>query len=763
MKVFLSQIILGGSFFIVSVCAFSPLVLPQNGLSLPSTVGRSVLTKQFATVQTSEATKAKKVVQEQNKNDGPKKVGVNDVLARFESLAEQKTRELLDKVWNGQLGKKDALRAYGIRMRNKVANVVPIGGRSSVLMTSAMTSGVDVKSSAMVDIVAAGTKKKSTTEAEFITGGILSAKEAEEMEAGWNQRGRGSAIKRTLEIWAFAIKYGLRELKTKKITDKAELSAARRSNAIFLRDKLLKLGPTFIKLGQLLSTRIDLFPQEYIEELRLLQDNVPGFSGQKAIQIIEEDFDKPIDQIFEKFDVTPIAAASLGQVHLARLDGETVAVKIQRQGLTELFNQDLKNLKLLAVLLDKADPKSDGADRDWVSIYEESAKLLYKEIDYENEAKNAQLFNDNFKSVDWVKVPEIKWGLVSKRVLTMEYVPGVKINDIKEIERRGINRDLLAARSAESYLTQLCRYGFFHCDPHPGNIACDEKYGGRLIYYDFGMMDEFTVETRKGLVDLIFSIYDNDAKGTCNALERMEILKRGSDRISVERIARFFLGSFQETMQGGGDNEKNLSKEEAKQIRRDRRAKLGEDLLSVGNDVPFKFPPTFTFVFRAFTSLDGIGKGLDPKYDLTKLAQPYLKELLELRDGSASAALVNTWAKRLGWRPEDIASLVQNPRNVQYVTDVTRKLEQGDLKLRVRVLESERAFARLDMVQGALAAAVLAGSFANAGLILTSLPASSALAARACFALASVFGIQVPLTYLKLKKLDKKNAELGLK
>lgn len=186
-------------------------------------------------------------------------------------------------------------------------------------------------------------------------------------------------------------------------------SAAKKDLAIILRDKILQLGPTFIKLGQLLSTRIDVLPREYIDALVLLQDQVPGFPGDIAVKIIEEQLGKPIDQLYDTFDRNAIAAASLGQVHVATLNGKKLAVKVQRQGLKKLFDMDLKNIKVLSILLDKFDPKSDGAQRDWVSIYDESAKLLYKEIDYEAEAQNAIRFKNNFANVPWVKVPDVSY------------------------------------------------------------------------------------------------------------------------------------------------------------------------------------------------------------------------------------------------------------------------------------------------------------------------------------------------------------------
>ncbi|RYH00858.1 AarF/ABC1/UbiB kinase family protein, partial [archaeon] len=443
-----------------------------------------------------------------------------------------------------------------------------------------------------------------------------------------------------------------KDLYSKKLTEIGKL----------LTNKVLELGPTFIKLGQLLSTRIDVLPREFIDQLVLLQDQVPGFSGDVAVEIIEKELGKPIDQLFDSFNRTAIAAASLGQVHLATMNGKTVAVKIQRQGLKRLFDMDLKNIKVLAKILDKFDPKTDGAQRDWISIYDESAKLLYKEIDYQLEALNSIRFQDNFKNVPWVKVPDVYFNMTTTNVIVMEYVPGIKVNNIAAIEAAGIDRQLLAKRSAESYLTQLCRHGFFHCDPHPGNLACDAVEGGRLIYYDFGMMDELSTEVKTGLVNLVFGIYENDVMEVCDALEVMGVLKRGVDRVSIEKIVRFFLEEFASGIKPGERWTSQLSPEKQREIQKQRRLKLGADLFAVGNDVPFKFPPTLTFVFRAFTSLDGIGKGLDSKYDLTRLAQPFLKELVDLRDGSAAASMVKAWAKQLGWRPVDISNTIQQPR-----------------------------------------------------------------------------------------------------
>jgi predicted unusual protein kinase regulating ubiquinone biosynthesis (AarF/ABC1/UbiB family) len=498
-----------------------------------------------------------------------------------------------------------------------------------------------------------------------------------------------------------------------------------------------------------------------------LQDRVPGFPGETALRIIEEDLGRPASELFDSFDPVPTAAASLGQMHVATLNGQKLAVKVQRQGLKELFDMDLKNIRLLAKLLDKIDPKSDGASRDWSSIYDESARLLYKEIDYEQEAQNLLRFKNNFKDVSYVRVPNVYLNMTSQRVVTMEFVEGIKINDIEKIEAAGIDRNLLAKRSAEAYLTQICRHGYFHCDPHPGNLACDATDGGTLIYYDFGMMDELKEEVRGGLVDLIFGIYENDSKDVCDSLEKIGVLKKNVDRVSVEKIARFFLNEFTNSIKPGETFTKDLTAEERAAVRKSRRQQLGTDLFSVGSDVPFKFPPTFTFVFRAFTTLDGIGKGLDPKYDLTRLAQPYLKDLVDLRDGSATLSFLKTWGKKLGLRPVDLFEAIQSPRNIAKLDRTITKMESGDLKLRVRNLETEKSFKRLELVQSNMALALAASAFLNMGILLVTFgaiaPAAAsapavALGGRAFLGLAGLFGVQVPIGLLKVKLLDKKFA-----
>lgn len=572
-----------------------------------------------------------------------------------------------------------------------------------------------------------------------------------DVDATWLKKGTSNPFVRTLEIWVFFVSMLIAEVKIRKLPDAAQRAEARKAQAVRLKQGLVRLGPTFIKLGQLLSTRVDVVPKEYIDELAILQDRVPGFSGERAVEVIEREFEQPVHQIFDSFEMTPIAAASLGQVHRAVYQGQRVAVKIQRAGLRQLFDVDLKNLKVLAVMLDRLDPKSDGTSRNWVQIYDESAKLLYQEIDYINEGRNADRFRDNFDSVPWVKVPGIYWQLTTQQVLTMEYVPGIKINDYDAIERAGLDRKLLAERSAESYLTQLLRHGYFHTDPHCGNLAVDTVAGGRLIYYDFGMMSAFAPNIKRGLVDVVFSIYEGNAKEICNAMELMGVLKSSADRVTVEKVGRYFLGLFRSNLDTQ-NRKKSKDEKKAEMIR--RLESIGEDLIAVSEDECFNFPPVFTFVFRSFTTLEGIGKGLNPKYDLTMIAGPYLKELIDLKDGSAAVTALKSFRKRVGWRGEDLQALVTQPRKTAYIEDTLKRMESGDLKLRVRVLESERAFKRVSMMQSNMALAMAATSLSNMAIVLTACAERFAVQARLLWLLAAIVSVRLVVGLLKYRALD---------
>uniref|UniRef100_A0A7N0TRL1 ABC1 atypical kinase-like domain-containing protein n=1 Tax=Kalanchoe fedtschenkoi TaxID=63787 RepID=A0A7N0TRL1_KALFE len=583
----------------------------------------------------------------------------------------------------------------------------------------------------------------------------------------WSRFKTYSTIQRSLEIWGFVFTLIFRAwLINQKFAYKGGITEQKKSErrkilAKWLKESILRLGPTFIKIGQQFSTRVDILAQEYVDQLSELQDQVPPFPSETAISIVEEELGAPVSDIFDRFDYEPIAAASLGQVHRAKVKGEEVVVKVQRPGLKDLFDIDLKNLRVIAEYLQKIDPKSDGAKRDWVAIYDECASVLYQEIDYTKEAANAELFANNFKAMDYVKVPMILWEYTTPQVLTMEYVPGIKINRIKALDQLGVDRKRIGRYAVESYLEQILSHGFFHADPHPGNIAVDDVNGGRLIFYDFGMMGSISPNIREGLLETFYGVYEKDPDKVLQAMIRMGVLVPTGDMTAVRRTALFFLNSFEERLaQQRKERElatqelgfkKPLSKEERLEKKKQRLAAIGEDLLAIAADQPFRFPATFTFVVRAFSVLDGIGKGLDPRFDITEIAKPYALELLRFREAGIEVVvkdLRNRWDRQ----SRAFYNLFRQADRMEKLAEVIQRLEQGDLKLRVRTLESERAFQRVAAVQKTIINAVAAGSLINLATILhLNYVRGPAMLA---FALCAFFVLQVLLGILKVKKLD---------
>lgn len=548
-----------------------------------------------------------------------------------------------------------------------------------------------------------------------------------------------NSVQRSIDIWSFVL-----SLRVRVLFDNAKWAypggfseekqkVRRRKTASWLREQVLQLGPTFIKLGQLSSTRSDLFPREFVDELAKLQDRVPAFSPEKAKAFIEKEMGCSIDVVYKEFEERPIAAASLGQVHRAMLhNGERVAVKVQRPGLKKLFDIDLRNLKLVAEYFQRSETFG-GPSRDWIGIYEECSKILYEEIDYINEGKNADKFRRDFRNIKWVRVPLIMWDYTTEKVLTLEYAPGIKINNLDVLDNRGYSRSLIASRAIESYLIQILKTGFFHADPHPGNLAVDKD--GSLIYYDFGMMGEIKQFTRERLLSLFYSVYEKDANKVMKALIDMEALQPTGDLSPVRRSIQFFLDNL---LSQTPDQQQTL-------------AAIGEDLFAIAQDQPFRFPSTFTFVIRAFSTLEGIGYILDPEFSFVKVAAPYAQELLDLKQRRQTGPQLVQEIRKQANDARD--STISMPYRIQRIEDFVGQLETGDLKLRVRVLESERAARKATVLQMATMYTALGGTLLNVGVTLNS--QGNQIIANGSFIGAGIFLALLVRSMQRVKKLDK--------
>ncbi|KAI4308535.1 hypothetical protein L6164_031594 [Bauhinia variegata] len=544
---------------------------------------------------------------------------------------------------------------------------------------------------------------------------------------------------RSIDVWSFVISLRIRVLLDNAkwayvggFTEEKQKSR-RRKTASWLRERVLQLGPTFIKLGQLSSTRSDLFPVEFVDELAKLQDKVPAFSPKKAIGFIEQELGAPINVLFKEFEDRPIAAASLGQVHRAILhNGEKVVIKVQRPGLKKLFDIDLRNLKLIAEYFQNSEALG-GPTRDWVGIYEECATILYQEIDYINEGKNADRFRRDFRNIKWVRVPLVYWDYTAKKVLTLEYVPGIKINQVDTLTSSGYSRSRIASRAIEAYLIQILKTGFFHADPHPGNLAVDNDEA--LIYYDFGMMGDIKTFTRERLLELFYSVYEKDAKKVMQCLIDLGALQPTGDLSAVRRSIQFFLDNL---LSQTPDQQQTL-------------AAIGEDLFAIAQDQPFRFPSTFTFVIRAFSTLEGIGYILNPDFSFVQIAAPYAQELLDIRQKRPTAPQL---VEEIRKQADDARSYtVSMPYRVQRIEEFVNQLDAGDLKLRVRVLESERAARKATVLQMATMYTVIGGTLLNLGVTLSS--QGNVAFANGSFIGAGVFMTLFFRSMQRVKKLDK--------
>jgi predicted unusual protein kinase regulating ubiquinone biosynthesis (AarF/ABC1/UbiB family) len=516
----------------------------------------------------------------------------------------------------------------------------------------------------------------------------------------WN-RENYSRHRRFVDIWTFVFRFlTARWLMKKPWSYRGGMTlerqaARRRAQAIWVKETFLELGPTFIKLGQLFSTRADLFPVEYVEELSQLQDRVPAFSYEQVERTITQEFAKTIPDLFSSFDPIPLAAASLGQVHKAQLhSGEEVVVKIQRPGLKKLFDIDLRILKGIAQYFQRHPDWGPG--RDWLGIYEECCRILYEEIDYLNEGRNADTFRRNFRTYDWANVPRVFWRYASKRVLTLEYMPGIKISNYEALEAAGIERKVVARLGAEAYLHQLLTDGFFHADPHPGNIAVSSD--GGLIFYDFGMMGQIQPLTREKLMQTFMGVAQKDATLVMNSLVELGALSTVADMGPVRRSIQFMLDNFMD-----------------KSFENQSIAQISDDLYDVAYNQPFRFPATFTFVMRAFSTLEGVGKGLDPDFNFMEVAKPFAAELMT--NGNLSGRDDNGGLLgELGRQAAQVGSSAFGlPRRLE---DTLDKLEQGDVRVRVRSIETDRALRRISNVSMGTNYVLLMGTFILSATIL---------------------------------------------
>jgi predicted unusual protein kinase regulating ubiquinone biosynthesis (AarF/ABC1/UbiB family) len=405
----------------------------------------------------------------------------------------------------------------------------------------------------------------------------------------------------------------------------ADESAAKEARvarqAAWLKQSFVRLGPTFIKIGQSLATRADLLPLAYVKELTTLQDQVPPFANDVAFARVEAELGRPVTELYAEIDAEPVAAASLGQVYRARLHtGEEVAVKVQRPRLRETVARDIALLRKLVAWVNRRYPAANE-NADWEGMLEEFAATISEEMDYALEARNAERFRANFRVWRAVHVPQIHWTHTTARVLTMEFIRGTKVTDIEGLRARRISPVKVNRLLIQTYLKQLLEDGFFHADPHPGNLLVMDS--GRLAFFDFGMTGRITPRLQAQMIDAFFHVVEKDVSGLAQDLINLNFLKPGVDTETVRPVVEGLFTHYL-NLRLGEVNFKELT----------------YDLAEVIYDYPFRLPANFTYVMRALMTLEGIGIATDPGFNFFETAKPYAKDFMLRREGRQFRRLV---------------------------------------------------------------------------------------------------------------------------
>ncbi|HHV16748.1 MAG TPA: AarF/ABC1/UbiB kinase family protein [Gelria sp.] len=424
------------------------------------------------------------------------------------------------------------------------------------------------------------------------------------------------------------------------------------SQARYFREIAVKLGGLFIKLGQFLSTRVDMLPKTSLDELSGLQDEVPAVDFTDIKEVIEAEFERPLEQVFAQFDSEALASASLGQVHRGHLtDGSTVAIKVQRPGIDELVAIDLRAIYQVIKLLKRFTKWEQVIDFD--AIFIEFKENVKAELDYIQEGHNAETIARNSQDAPDVIIPKIYWDYTTRRVLTMEYLEGIKVTEHQLMEQYQINRQALAAKLLQIYVKQILIDGFYHADPHPGNLFITPE--GKIIMVDFGMTDSITPDLKETLIEMVFALVNRDYDQVTHYLKELGFIRYDYDNQALNRAMSIFLEELVGTSQ-------DLSSFDLQDLLRDLETLLYEQ--------PFQIPANFTFLGRALGTLYGICLDLDPGISFIDVAKPYVDQIAPER--SSIFRIAKDRSKLIGNALLDIPPLMQK---------ALIRVERGELNL----------------------------------------------------------------------------------
>lgn len=444
-----------------------------------------------------------------------------------------------------------------------------------------------------------------------------------------------------------------------------------------------RLGPTFAKIGQMLSVRPDLIPASYAEELAKLQDEMAPFGFDQVKREIEESFAAPLSELFAEFDEKPAAAASIGQVHFATLpDGTRVAVKVQRPGIHEVIEADLDILRTQAR---RIQGRTDlGRQYDAVGLVDEFSRAIREECDYLNEAKNAERLGELFAEDPDVHFPEVHWDLTSSTVLTMERIEGYPFNRLEMLDAHGVNRHEAARKGIVCYYEQIFMHGFYHADPHPGNLFALPD--GRVAFTDFGRCGYLTEKARSQVADLLVAIIEQDAILATDILLEVSGGAASVDVVGLQKDVAVLVGKYYDL---------ELHEVNSKELVVEIMSTIGKRGLSLSSE--------FALLLTTFATLQALGSSVDPRFHFVDSVQPFARKIVEeqlkpknLAQGFASTVRRTTRA-------------LQNlPDNI---TRALRRVGDGDLRMTVRPSGFDPLMSRVESAVDRLAFALVVSAF----------------------------------------------------
>ncbi len=467
----------------------------------------------------------------------------------------------------------------------------------------------------------------------------------------------------------------------------ARLKKLHRKNAVLIRERALEMKGLMIKVGQFLSSRKDFLPDEYTEELSELQDQVPPHDFGEIRQRIIDELGAAPEEIYAGFDRDPIASASLGQVHRAVLkDGRKAAVKVQYPGIENIIETDIRMFAFLITLM--------RGRMGWINLrllHEEFSRIVRAELDYLQEGRNAERFRKNFASDERVIIPRVYWEFTREKVLTLEFVEGTKITECATIKASGLDCAMLVSLLAEAYSKMIFVHGFFHCDPHPGNIFAME--GPRIAFVDFGMVQAIPDSTRRHLRRYARAIVEDDASGIVEALEKLGVLIKDADYGAIVDVTQDLI-----------DKYRYMTPEEMKALTIDTIGEEIDNLLGIINN--FQVPNYFILLFRTMGMLNGMAYRLDTEVNIVEIAKPYVKEFFRGTQEESLRQLFATVRKKL-------TELVDLPSQTHAFL---KKANRGDLSFKLAKTDMKGVVHRLTSLSDVLLLVILTVNTSTAAL-----------------------------------------------